>query len=344
LRIEALHEFTLGVESPRSAVLSGTGRTLLVLADHHEIHAFETGRGTPIRPPVRLDGPVGFLMVSPTDDIALAATIDGTVWRFPLSSESAPPVVLCRVPELEGAVFNGDGSRLATFSEARSARIWNVTSGKPLTPELPHKGAVNHAAFSPDDRWLATASTDAQARLWNVERGELVGDPLPHNARVDAVLFDASSRFLATTSADGAARVWRVGTHGGTRILIQHGANIGRVAFAPQPGRLLTVSRDGFVRLWDMESSLPLTEPFRHFAEVQEAGFHAGSRSVWTVTVDGTPRRWPVPAYDFAEAASLADAAELIGRMYLDPEGHFRLTPTSWWRERAPWATNATPR
>jgi WD40 repeat protein len=61
--------------------------------------------------------------------------------------------------------FSPDGSRLATASADKTARLWEVASGKELA-RLPHEASVYHVAFSPDGSRLATASADKTARLW----------------------------------------------------------------------------------------------------------------------------------------------------------------------------------
>jgi WD40 repeat protein len=65
--------------------------------------------------------------------------------------------------------WSPDGARLATASGDKTARVWDVVSGRPLTELTGHTGSVFSVAWSPDGARLATASLDKPARVWTVE-------------------------------------------------------------------------------------------------------------------------------------------------------------------------------
>ena len=73
----------------------------------------------------------------------------------------APPIFHMRVVH---ATFSPDGTRLATTSIDREARLWDLATGRPLGKPMRHQSAVWDAAFSPDGRRLATVNGDFQER------------------------------------------------------------------------------------------------------------------------------------------------------------------------------------
>lgn len=90
--------------------------------------------------------------------------------------------------------FDPKGSRVATASGLRDARVWDAADGAPLTPLPHHAWGVDHARFSPDGRRLVTASGDRTARVWNA----LVGDGSPGTAALLADLAELTGGFAAS--------------------------------------------------------------------------------------------------------------------------------------------------
>jgi WD40 repeat protein len=60
---------------------------------------------------------------------------------------------------VNGVAFSPDGTRIATASDDKTARVWDSASGRELA-RLTHEDPVNGVAFSPDGTRIATASGD----------------------------------------------------------------------------------------------------------------------------------------------------------------------------------------
>jgi WD40 repeat protein len=59
-----------------------------------------------------------------------------------------------------------DDDRVLTYSYYGIARIWDGTTGKPLSPSFLNEGPLQSACFSPDGHSLATGCGDGTVRLW----------------------------------------------------------------------------------------------------------------------------------------------------------------------------------
>jgi WD40 repeat protein len=60
---------------------------------------------------------------------------------------------------------------VVTASTDNTARVWDATTGKPVTAPLEHQDSVTAAAFSPDGTRVVTASNDKTARVWTLSIG-----------------------------------------------------------------------------------------------------------------------------------------------------------------------------
>jgi Novel STAND NTPase 1/WD domain, G-beta repeat len=133
--------------------------------------------------------------------------------------QRGPITVLAGHTGVVGAVaFSPDGRTLASGSDDRTVRLWNVTDPThptPLGPPLTgHTDYVNAVAFSPDGRTLASGSRDRTVRLWNVTdpaHPTSLGTPLTgHTSSVFSVVFSPDGHTLATGSRDQTVRLWNL--------------------------------------------------------------------------------------------------------------------------------------
>jgi WD40 repeat protein len=69
---------------------------------------------------------------------------------------------------VNGCAFSPDGALLATASDDRTIRLWQLPDGTAHAVLTGHASWVIRCAFSPDGSLLASASNDGTVRLWHV--------------------------------------------------------------------------------------------------------------------------------------------------------------------------------
>jgi len=136
----------------------------------------------------------------------------------------------------------------------KTARIWDVETGKEIAVLHGHGSRVCCAAFSPDGARVITASWDETARLWDAATGGAIAVLRGHGGVVYGATFSPDGARVVTASEDKTARFWDAATGKAIAVLRGHKDLVWSATFSPDSARVITASNDKTARLWDVGS------------------------------------------------------------------------------------------
>ena len=92
-----------------------------------------------------------------------------------------PPTVLHHKTVVDRAGFSPDSACVLTTTQDTTARLWETSTGEPLSPPLRHEARIWHTSFSADSRRWRTASHNGIVRTWAIARTGGPTRTLPHD-------------------------------------------------------------------------------------------------------------------------------------------------------------------
>jgi eukaryotic-like serine/threonine-protein kinase len=169
--------------------------------------------------------------------------------------------------------FSLDGRFVATASDDRTARVWDVASGKLRAIFSGHTNDVNCVAFSPDGKTLATASDDHTVRLWTLETATFREVIWKSPGEVVGVAYSPANGHLACADSNGTLAIFDGTTSKPIVTVPAHAREkIDDVRFSSDGKMLATAGRDSTARLWDPSANYRQIAEFR-VPDARSVGF-----------------------------------------------------------------------
>lgn len=228
------------------------------------------------------------LLVSGQPQHAEDATVQSNSMREPrLLVQAGPPVAVFSV------AFSPDDKYVLTGGYERTARLWDIESGREIRRFEGHSSFAWSVAFSPNGKQVLTGSRDGTARLWNIETGEEIRRFEGDSGAIWSVAFSPNGEQILAGSFDGAANLWEVKT--GKRLRGFQGSSEGPsgVAFSSDGKRVLL--DDGkIMRLWDIETGKEIQKFEGHTASIWSVALSLDDKYALTGSDDQTARLWDV--------------------------------------------------
>lgn len=180
------------------------------------------------------------------------------VWDVPSpgASWNKPRVLRDHADTIFAVAWRPGTGEFATASNDKTAKVWDLTTGKATRTLKDHVDVVFAVAYSPDGKWLATGSADRTIKLYQTETGAKAAS-LSHGEGVTAVAFSAKSDLVVSATQDKRVSVWPVRAGAIENPLRGHGEGeaVTAVAFSSQGDTFVWGASNRKVRIWNGEVS-----------------------------------------------------------------------------------------
>ncbi len=156
---------------------------------------------------------------------------------------------------INSLAFSPDGLTLASGSEDKTIKLWDVRTGKVKNTLTGHSGRINSLAFSPDGLTLAHGSNDKTIKLWDTKTNELKSTLTESGwlNSIQSITFSPDGLTLASSrDPDNIITLWDVRTGEVKNTLTGYSGRITCVAFSPDGQTLASADQGNTINLWDV--------------------------------------------------------------------------------------------
>lgn len=202
----------VGTGAPIDVSAVSATNALMLTATGPTVNLWNTENGRPVVS-FELESPVTAVSWSPNDQKILAATANGDIAVWDMTSRS-----LSRTLVHEGGAdyvaWNADGTRFLS-ADAHTVRLWDSLSWNQIAA-VDLDGERIAAAWNANGTLVMTAS-GSTARLWNAFTGTVVAT-LEHDAPLTSAVLNKASTSILTTSGS-TLHIWNANSYTEDRVI-----------------------------------------------------------------------------------------------------------------------------
>lgn len=154
--------------------------------------------------------------------------------------------------DIKEIAFSPDSQLIASASDDKTVKIWEVNSGQQVQQLADHEYQVEGVKFSPDGQFVVSISRDKIVRLWHVISGKEIYQFCGHLSYVKCVAFSPDGQQIASGGQDKMIAFWDLISGELVNLIQGHTNCINSLAFNYDGSLWVSGDNDGVVRIWQI--------------------------------------------------------------------------------------------
>jgi WD40 repeat protein len=187
--------------------------------------------------------------------------------------------------------FSPDGTRIASASDDKTARVWNIGRAEQSHVLKGHGDAVAYVLFSPDGRRIVTVGHDT-TRVWDARSGKLVSVSEERAGTEMRPVFMSDGQHLVIQVDWRDLAILDTETGRVKARFSGHTDYLNSASISSDGRYILTASADKSARLWSIAEGALVRNFEGHGDVVTGAVMSADGSRVFTSSLDGSVRIW----------------------------------------------------
>lgn len=167
--------------------------------------------------------------------------------------------------------FSPDGELLLTTSKDKTAKLWDLKTGKCLHTFVGHERAVNSGEFSNDGNFIVTASDDGKAIVWDVQTGSILHSFCGHCGALSSASFSNDNKYVITVVLFRFIEMWEIESEERIDVLNGDAERINRAYFSKKSKKIIPCFmgpvKISKLKIWDINKKC-FENPFENHKDV----------------------------------------------------------------------------